>query len=151
MVWPVTRYLCDTNAWIAMAVQHHVHQERATAWFDTVEDRRALFCRSTQQSVLRLLTARVVFAPYGGSPLTGEQAWDTYERLVTDGRVDFELHEPPGLEGLWRRFTSRALASPKLWMDAYLAAFAVAGGLSFVTTDSGFRQFPGLTLVLLGE
>ena len=86
-----------------------------------------------------------------GARLTGEQAWDTYERLVTDGRVDFELHEPPGLEGLWRRFTSRALASPKLWMDAYLAAFAVAGGLSFVTSDSGFRQFPGLTLVLLGE
>jgi hypothetical protein len=36
-------------------------------------------------------------------------------------------------------------------MDAYLAAFACAGGFQLVTTDSGFRQFRGLDLLLLGE
>jgi hypothetical protein len=31
-------------------------------------------------------------------------------------------------------------------MDAYLAAFAVAGRMRLVTTDYGFRQFQGLDL-----
>jgi predicted nucleic acid-binding protein len=34
-------------------------------------------------------------------------------------------------------------------MDAYLAAFARAGGHRLVTTDRAFRQFSGVDLVLL--
>ena len=45
----------------------------------------------------------------------------------------------------------RDTASPKLWMDAYLAAFALAGGYCMVTTDSACKQFRGLDLVLLGK
>ena len=40
------------------------------------------------------------------------------------------------------------MASPKLWMDAYLAAFAIAGGCQLVTTDQGFAQFPSLRCLL---
>ncbi len=43
----------------------------------------------------------------------------------------------------------RSQASPKVWMDAYLAAFAVAGNYQFVTNDKAFRQFEGLDLVML--
>lgn len=41
--------------------------------------------------------------------------------------------------------------SPKIWMDAYLAAFAIAGGLRMVTLDGDFKAFvpQGLDLVLL--
>jgi predicted nucleic acid-binding protein len=42
-------------------------------------------------------------------------------------------------------------ASPKLWMDAYLAAFALAGRYSMVTTDAAFRQFRGLDLLVLRQ
>lgn len=35
-------------------------------------------------------------------------------------------------------------ASPKVVMDAYLAAFAVAGGYRLVTLDRAFVQFKGL-------
>ena len=45
----------------------------------------------------------------------------------------------------------RGTASPKLWMDAYLAAFALAGGCRMVTTDAAFKQFAGLDLELIGE
>ncbi|MBI3924942.1 MAG: hypothetical protein HY319_05325 [Armatimonadetes bacterium] len=38
----------------------------------------------------------------------------------------------------------------ELWMDAYLAAFAIAGGSRIVTTDFAFKQFPGLDLLILG-
>lgn len=34
-------------------------------------------------------------------------------------------------------------------MDAYLAAFAIAGGFQFVTTDKDFKQFKGLNPVIL--
>jgi predicted nucleic acid-binding protein len=36
-------------------------------------------------------------------------------------------------------------------MDAYLAAFAFAGGYRMVTTDAAFKQFRGLDLELLGK
>ena len=36
-------------------------------------------------------------------------------------------------------------------MDAYLAAFALAGGYRMVTTDAAFKQFRGLDLELLGD
>jgi predicted nucleic acid-binding protein len=36
-------------------------------------------------------------------------------------------------------------------MDAYLAAFAIAGGHQLVTTDKGFAQYPGLSLHVLSK
>lgn len=148
----MTRHLVDTSVWVAMSVGHHVHGRAAIEWFDTLDEAgSALFCRSTQQSVLRLLTTGSVFAPYGGTALSGEEAWSAFDRLVADTRVGFYLDEPEGFDVSWRGFTSRPTASPKLWMDGYLAALAVAAGLRFVTTDSAFRQFPGLDLLVLGS
>ena len=43
------------------------------------------------------------------------------------------------------------LASPKLWMDAYLAAFAIAAKQQLVTTDKAFRQFKDLDLLVLDK
>jgi predicted nucleic acid-binding protein len=44
-----------------------------------------------------------------------------------------------------------AKASPKLWMDAYLGAFAMAGGYHLVTTDKAVKQFKGLGLQVLSK
>lgn len=49
--------------------------------------------------------------------------------------------EPPGTVALWHQFAARDTASPKVWMDAYLAAFAIAGGLEFVTLDRDFKSY----------
>ena len=54
------------------------------------------------------------------------------------------MAEPTG-----ERFADSIAASPKLWMDAYLAAFAVVGGFKLVTSDKAFKQFKGLNLQLL--
>ena len=90
-------------------------------------------------------------APYGLSPLTNDDAWAAFERFIGDDRIVFQAAEPDGLEHRWRDYALRPTASPKLWMDAYLAAFARAGGYTLVTTDTAFRQFPGLDLLLLDE
>ncbi len=108
-----------------------------------------LFCRATQQSFLRLLTNASVLRPYGNPPLTNREAWSACEALLTDDRIDFRAAEPAGLEPLWKELATRGTASPKLWMDAYLAAFALAGRYRMVTTDVAFRQFRGLDLLVL--
>jgi len=64
--------------------------------------------------------------------------------------VAFPGQEPAGLESRWEQLALRDEASPKLWMDAYLAAFAAAGGFRMVTTDAAFAQFTGIDVELLG-
>lgn len=148
----MTAHLCDSNVWLALAVEKHVHHEPAIVWLDTIEGSASvLFCRATQQSLLRLLTSAAVLSPYDLQPLTNVQAWRAYEAFLEDDRIAFRRDEPPGLEALWTEFALRPAASTRLWMDAYLAAFARAAGCTFVTTDRAFRQFDGLDLLLLGE
>lgn len=57
--------------------------------------------------------------------------------------------EPERIAVQWGHFADSTVASPKLWMDAYLAAFAVAGGYRLVTTDRAFKQFKGLNVLVL--
>jgi toxin-antitoxin system PIN domain toxin len=147
----VSTYLCDSNVWIALSIEVHDHYKAARRWLDSVDEGGSiLFCRSTQQSFLRLASNRTVVARYGLEPMTNEQAWEAYGLLLNDSRVGFQAREPEGLERFWREYALRATASHRLWMDAYLAAFARAGGYTLVTTDAVFRQFAGLRLLLLG-
>lgn len=83
--------------------------------------------------------------------MTNRQAWQAYEALLTDDRITCRGEEPAGLEVRWKQFAARGTASPKLWMDGYLAAYALAGGHRLVTTDTAFRQFRGLDLVVVGS
>lgn len=142
--------LCDSNVWLALALSAHSHHAVARAWLDAVEEPGSvLFCRATQQAFLRLLTNAAVLRPYGNPPLTNRGAWRAYQELLADDRIVLRAEEPAGLERLWSGYALRDAASPKLWMDAYLAAFAVAGGFRLVTIDAAFRQFRGLDLKLL--
>jgi len=145
-------HLVDSNVWLALTIDLHVHHQVAVDWFETIADSDSLFfCRSTQQSFLRLLTTSSVFAPYGIPAFSNRSAWDAYDLLLTEGRVAFHAREPVGLAAGWREFSDRSSSSTKLWMDSYLAAFALAGGYQMVTTDSAFAQFEGLDLVLLAS
>jgi toxin-antitoxin system PIN domain toxin len=143
-------HLCDTNVWLALSLSGHVHHHLARDWLDTVDEPVSIvFCRATQQGLLRLLTNASVLAPYGNPPLTNKEAWDVYEALAMDDRIVVRANEPAGVEPRWKNLAAQGTASPKLWMDAYLAAFAISGGSRMVTTDTGFRAFAGLDLLLL--
>jgi uncharacterized protein len=142
--------LCDGNIWLALALDGHAHHASARAWLETREEPDSvLFCRPTQQTLLRLLTNAAVLAPYGNPPLTNEEAWAVYEAMLADERIVFRADEPPNLTRCWRELAVRRSASPKLWMDAYLAAFAHTGGFRMVTIDAGFRQFEDLDLLIV--
>jgi len=107
-----------------------------------------LFCRVTQQSVLRLLTTTAVLAPYGIPALSNRAAWSIYESFRANRRISW-ADEPRGLESTWKRLATGSQPSPKLWMDAYLAAFAMSGAHQLVTTDKAFKQFKELDLLIL--
>ncbi|HEY8961111.1 MAG TPA: PIN domain-containing protein, partial [Luteolibacter sp.] len=61
--------------------------------------------------------------------------------------------ETTNLTGLWGDLGGLDSASPKIWMDAYLAAFAILHEIEFVTFDRDFKRFEpaGLKLRLLNE
>ncbi|MDZ4659366.1 MAG: TA system VapC family ribonuclease toxin [Bythopirellula sp.] len=141
--------LADSNIWLALALSKHAFHGVTRDWLAGRKSTEPLlFCRPTQQSFLRLLTTHAVLSPYGIPPLSNNAAWLAYEGFLADGRISW-AEEPPGLESLWKKLAGDAKASPKLWADAYLAAFAISGGNQLVTTDKGFKQFKGLDLLVL--
>ena len=71
-----------------------------------------------------------------------------YKGLLADSRTTY-LEEPPNLDLHWESLAVRETTSPKLWMDAYLAAFAITTGCGLVTFDTAFQQFDGLDLKVL--
>lgn len=100
-------------------------------------------------ALLRLLTRKAVMEAEGLRALSNRQAWEVYGGLLADVRIGFE-HEPTGLDEIWRRLSSLPSESPNVWMDAYLAAFAKAGGHTLVTFDRAFLQFEGVEVEILG-
>jgi len=117
-------------------------------WFDGTPHLHACFCRSTQHGLLRLLTTAAVTGAYKQAPLSNREAWSKFSVIEDDDRIGF-ADEPGDVITSWKMLSDTRTASPKLWMDAYLAAFAMAGGYRLVTTDKAFKQFKGLDLLLL--
>jgi toxin-antitoxin system PIN domain toxin len=143
--------LPDSNVWLALALSKHEFHATVRTWLgEQKSSESVLFCRSTQQSFLRLLTTSAVLAPYGVPPLSNKKAWSVYEGYLADGRISW-VDEPNGVDAHLTKFAGISKASPKLWMDAYLAAFAVAGKYQLVTIDMAFKQFKELDLVLLSR
>lgn len=143
--------LFDTNIWLAVVFPSHpCHGQATGALRKATAQGPAVFCRSTQQSFLRLVTTPALQAAYGAQGLTNSDAWVALDALLALPQVHTR-DEPPGLMPLWRSLAQRDTASPKIWMDAYLAAFAIAGGVGLATLDRDFRQFEvrGLALELL--
>lgn len=97
---------------------------------------------------MRLLTTRAVLAPYGIEPLTNREAWRIGESFFEDARIAY-AREPEGIEERWRSLALGDSASPKLWMDAWLAAFALCSRFQLVTIDKGFKKFEGLDALIL--
>ena len=94
------------------------------------------FVRTTQLGLLRLLTSS---GPMRGQPLTNEQAWTVWDGFLSDDKV-------PAISGCravdehFRTFSTGRQASPKIWVDAYLTAHAVANDAVLITFDQAFAN-----------
>ena len=56
--------------------------------------------------------------------------------------------EPFALEQEWRKMTAQERPAPKIWTDAYLAAFARTGGMQLVTLDRAVLSLAREALLL---
>ncbi len=140
------RHLFDANVFLAASIEAHAHHHPALRWVESIEPPSTLgFCRITEMSCLRLLTQSIT---EGFRPLSNRDAAAVYLAWRQDDRVELFV-EPPGLAELWPRLALRDDCSPKLWTDAYLASFAIAGRFRLVTFDRAFRQFEASGLDLL--
>ena len=136
---------------MALTFPTHPFHAAATTVLETCSEAKpASFCRSTQQSFLRLITTAALARNYGFPDIDNQQAVEILTGYHELPYVDF-LNEPSGIHDLWLKLSNHNTASPKVWMDAYLAAFAISGKLPLVTTDKDFRQYisEGLDLQLL--
>jgi uncharacterized protein len=125
----------DANVWLALLWSRHAFSEKANAWFEGVSEEQFYFCRITQLTVLRLLTTSAIM---GDDVKRMSEAWALWDRVRADERIAF-LAEPESIEHEFRRRSNLASASPKVWADSYLAAFASVAGLRLVTFDSGLK------------
>jgi toxin-antitoxin system PIN domain toxin len=134
----------DANVWLALLWDRHAHASRAREWFGSCGDEQFLFCRFTQITVLRLLTTEKIM---GRDVKSMVGAWEVWDQLWSDDRIAI-LPEPDGLEPHLRVHSRLGSASPKVWADAYLVAFASAAGLKLVTFDRALESRPIEVLVL---
>jgi toxin-antitoxin system PIN domain toxin len=132
--------LPDLNVWFALLVPEHPFHIPSRAFWEASGE--AALTRVTALGLLRLLTNPKVM---DRQPLSVGEAWEIYQRLRTSVPL---LEEPEGLEGVLSGFVG-AHFPPRLWTDAYLAAFAIAGGYRMVTFDRDFLRFEGLRVELL--
>jgi toxin-antitoxin system PIN domain toxin len=140
--------LVDTNVWIAAVFPTHPahrlaqrHLESATA------AEPAFFCRATQQSFLRLVSTPALLKVYGVDRAGNRDAIAALQAFASLPQVRV-AEEPPGLFSLWLQLGTTERPAPKLWMDAYLAAFAISAALPLLTLDRDFEAFTSAGLCL---
>jgi toxin-antitoxin system PIN domain toxin len=138
--------VCDVNYLIALASDKHDHHEPAVAWLSDKESGEVIICRIAQLGFLRLLTNPAVM---GEEVMTIQLSWRIWGGLLQDDRFIFMPHEPTGLDVAFSALTSKETFSRKLWTDAYLAAFAIAGNFSIVSFDRDFGRFSNLNCEIL--
>ena len=134
----------DANVWLALLWSRYIHSARAQEWFEQAGEQQFFFCRFTQLTVFRLLTTEKIM---GKDTKTMSEAWRLWDKIWADTRISF-LSEPEELEREFRSRSRLSTASPKVWADAYLLAFASVAGLKFVTFDRALKSAGADVLVL---
>ena len=96
---------------------------------------------------MRLASTPTLLKVYGATGFTNRDALVALRALQALPQV-IVRDEPTGTISLWHKLSAVNSASPKVWMDAYLAAFAIAGQLGMTTLDKDFKNFVGQGLDL---
>jgi uncharacterized protein len=132
------------NVWIALGNPQSPFHRRAVSYWREEAAAEIAFCRFTMLGFLRLATNPVVM----GRVTSVMEAWRFYQEFRSQSGVVF-VDEQPGLDFYFSQWANRADSPARLWSDAYLAAFAGAGGHRIVSFDSDFKRFTGIDFLHL--
>ena len=136
--------LLDVNAWVALVDKRHIHHTLAQAYWSQNGANQFAFCRTTMLGFLRLSTSTKAVV----NPKTNAEAWAIYQDFMALPNIQF-LAEPVGLDAHFQALTTASALPHRMWTDAYLAAFALAGSHRLVSFDSDFSRFPSLDFLHL--
>lgn len=140
--------LLDVSVWVAAAfTAHPAHHSAQSVLQRATPDNPALLCRTTQHSFLRLVSTPAIFTAYRSAAIGNRDALAALAAFQGLPQVDW-IDEPAGLQTLWWSLAALEEPAPKRWMDAYLAAFAISGGVRLISLDRDFEQFLGAGLDL---
>lgn len=131
--------LLDINVWLALIDKRHVHHLAAARYWEQDAAKELAFCRVTMMGFLRLSTNPRALS----NPLSSQEAWTIYRQFLALPIVRC-LSEPLAMEEHFYTLTADAAFPPRLWTDAYLAAFCLAAGCRLVSLDGDFQRFQGL-------
>ena len=122
----------DINVWLALSYHGHNHHETAIRWLRALqEDALLILCRHTQLGWFRLLTTEAVLS---ADVRSQKECWALFDQWIDGGKAIL-ADDPAGLDDNFRRRATADSPSPKVWADAYLAAFAETGRMTMVTFD----------------
>jgi uncharacterized protein len=137
--------LLDASVWVPLSAPDHVHHARALRYWEHEAGDEIAFCRITALALLRHLTNPRILGP---AALDGAAAWKAVKLWLSVPGVRM-LPEPTALDEWLERWSVALDPRGGAWTDAYLAAFAAAGGYRLVTFDGDFRRYTGLSLLQL--
>lgn len=137
--------LLDVNVLVALAVEEHIHHQRAMEYWNNEAAEIIAISRVSMLGFLRILGNPAAMA---GQPLSLQDAWRIYLNVNGDPSFRF-VSEPEHIEVVLERFVETQSFTSRSWTDAYLAAFAIAGGQRLVSFDSDFSRFTGLDFLHL--
>ena len=105
--------------------------------------------RATELSAFRLITTPVIHRAFGVPNFSNHEAIAFLTSLFQQTKSVEK--EPKATRELWLQLADAESASPRIWMDAYLAAVSIKGGFEFVSLDHDFRRFEpdGLSLTII--
>ncbi|HEX6534680.1 MAG TPA: PIN domain-containing protein [Gemmatimonadaceae bacterium] len=84
----------------------------------------------------------------GPAAISGAEAWRALQRWLALPETAL-LPEPPGIDELLARWSAELPPRAGDWTDAYLAAFANAGGCRLVAFDGDFHRYPGVSILYI--
>lgn len=137
--------LPDVNVWLALTVADHPHHDRARRYWNEESAERIAFCRITALGFLRLCTNHHVM---GGNPLSMMDAWNAYMAFRALPEIML-VAEQPDCERVLKTWVLEINMTPRMWTDAYLAAFAVSSDVRLVSFDADFVRFARLDFLQL--
>lgn len=144
--------LVDSNVWVALTFPAHSQHRTAQEWVATAAmESPLLWCRETQLTYLRLVSTPAIHRGYQIPRVTNSDAFALLDELTSMPNVLVVSVEPWETLRLFRSLALSARTAPRVYMDAYLAAWAIAADVPLATLDDDFLAFRpfGLKLQLL--
>jgi uncharacterized protein len=132
--------LLDVDVWLSLSIPDHVHHVRARRYWDSEAADQRVLNRVIALAILRLLTDSRTF---GAAALDAAAARRVLRSWLGTRGVAFAA-DPPQLDDALDHWADALDIRGRDWTDAYLAAFATAGGYRLVSFDAGFARYPGL-------